>query len=238
MAVTVLLVAVSIWAQRPNVHYRHSGNMPPGAIGQQQLRRGGPLPGYYQPVEISAPSGVKISLVKSGNFEPLQNVPLKAAFLIGQVYRFKVTHIALQPGIEVFPTIEVIDRMYPPLGQEFRFPIPVQMTETDLEEAARGRMITRIIYVEDPQRAMPVSQDGEKQLGFDAAKGKDPLIIADTLGRPVAILRLGARIPGPDGPTRRFLFGSPPWLEQFENVPATDPEPTVQQAAGRGDVVQ
>ena len=39
------------------MHYRHTGDMPPGAIGQWQLQRGGPLPGYFQPTEVIVPQG-------------------------------------------------------------------------------------------------------------------------------------------------------------------------------------
>lgn len=224
VAVLMLQSAVSVWAQQPDeIHYFHYGEMPPGAIGQQQLRRGGPLPGYFQPVEISAPKGIKISLASNGSFETLHNAPRTAAFLIGQVYRFKVAHIHLHPGVEIFPTIEIIDRLYPPLGQEFQFPIPIQITENDLIDAIHGRMVTRIIYIEDPRRAIPIPQEGNTQLAFDVAEGQDPLRVADSLGRPMAILRIGARVPGPNGPSKRFLYGSPPWLDQFEKIPPGKP---------------
>ena len=39
-------------AAEPPVHYLDAGVMPPGAIGTQQLMRGGPFEGYFQPVEI------------------------------------------------------------------------------------------------------------------------------------------------------------------------------------------
>jgi len=40
----------------------------------------------------------------------------------------------------------------------------------------------------------------------------DPLEVADRLGRPVAIVRLGGRLPDAMGPDQRFLYGSPPVL--------------------------
>ena len=49
--------------------------MPPGAIGSLQLQRGGPLPGFFQPVEIKAPFGALISLAVDGQFdEPQRNL--------------------------------------------------------------------------------------------------------------------------------------------------------------------
>ncbi len=70
--------------------------------------------------------------------------------LIGAVYRLRVTNIRLAEGIEVFPTIEVIDRLYPPPGQECRFAIPVELTEEDLKLAIDGKFVTRVIFLEDP----------------------------------------------------------------------------------------
>ncbi|NIP85789.1 MAG: hypothetical protein GTO03_09605, partial [Planctomycetales bacterium] len=59
-----------------------------------------------------------------GGFEPPRDAPRTVGLLIGQVYRFQVTGIPLQEGREVFPSLEVIDRLYPPPGREAEFPIP------------------------------------------------------------------------------------------------------------------
>jgi len=193
------------------VHYRHAADMPPGAIGQWQLQRGGPLPGYFQPTEVIVPKGCMVSLAVGGQFDKSAQNRRRAGLLIGQVYRLKVTHIPLYEGQEVFPTIELIDRIYPPVGRSGEFPIPIQITRDDLREAIQGRMVTRVIYVEDPAHALPAVQQPNQPLGFDVQRGDDPLKVADSLGRPVAILRLGARVPESQGPTPRFLYGSPIW---------------------------
>ena len=187
-------------AQQPPVHWLHAGAMPPGAIGSLRLHRGGPLSGYFQPVQIRAPQGARIALAMEDTFSaPQFNVAL-VGMLIGPVYRLEVTDIPNNPGLELFPTVEVIDRLYPPPGLALRFPIPVELTQDELEMAARGRFVTRVIYVEDPSLALPVRQtkDGE-QPWMEARPGDDPLVVADTLGRPVAILRIGGRIPSAPG---------------------------------------
>jgi hypothetical protein len=214
MAIAILLglgSAGTLRAQEAGVHYWHHGVMPPGAIGSRQLQRGGPLPGFFQPVEIKAPPGVLISLAAGPGFDAGQAAPRRAGFSIGSVYRLRVTNIPRAEGLEVFPTIEVIDRLYAPAGQEVRFAIPVELTQEDLEIAIGGRFVTRVIYLEDPHRALPVLSDSSGQMWFDVGPNRDPLAVADGLGRPVAILRMGGRLPDA-GPDPGFFFGSPPWV--------------------------
>jgi hypothetical protein len=214
-----LAAASALLAQEPRVHYLHQGVMPPGAIGSRQLQRGGPLPGYFQPVEIKAPAGALVSLAVAGQFDEPQKVPLRVGLLIGQVYRLRVISIRLREGLEVFPTIEVIDRLYPPPRGQRRFAIPVELSQEDLELALQGKFVTRVVYLEDPSRALPVQENAQVQNWFEAGPGRDPLAMADQLGRPVAILRLGGRLPEEaDGPEMDFLFGCPPFVKYRPRV--------------------
>ncbi len=203
----------TLWAQQPGVHYWHQGVMPPGAIGSRQLQRGGPLPGFFQPVEIKAPSGALISLASADQFGSGHATPYRVGFLIGSVYRLRVTNIPLEAGgegLEVFPTIEVIDRLYAPPGQECRFAIPIELTKEDLRLALRGKFVTRVIYLEDSRNASPTREINKSQNWFEVSPGQDPLAAADALGRPVAILRLGGRLPDASAQSG-FFFGSPPY---------------------------
>jgi hypothetical protein len=117
---------------------------------------------------------------------------------IAPVYRLRVTEIPNNPGVEIFPTVELIDRTYPPPGLKLKFPVPIELTLDELELAARGSFVTRIIYVEDPRQALPIAQAGEDetQRWVEARSGADPVVEADELGRPIAILRMGGRVPG------------------------------------------
>ena len=130
--------------------------------------------------------------------------------LIGQPHRFRVAGIPGREGLEVFPTVELIDRLYPPPQQKTRFPIPIQLTAEELQMALAGKMVTRVIYLEDPRSALPLVENPGLQRYFEVAPGEDPLEVADRLGRPVAILRMGSRLPSDQGPDDAFFFGSPP----------------------------
>ncbi|MHB1036116.1 MAG: hypothetical protein ACYC35_15825 [Pirellulales bacterium] len=222
-----LSMAMPLAAQVSPTHYRHSGVTPPGAIGSWQLQRGGPLPGYFQPVEIKAPKGALISLAAQGAFDRPQATPARVGLLISPVYRMRVTNIPLHEGVEVFPTLEVIDRLYPPAGQEHRFPIPVELTQEELELAIAGKFVTRVVYLEDPENALPVAENPQSQEWFDAGPGTNPVEVADQFGRPVAILRLGARLPdNPEQPDPSFLYGCPPFVKYAAAGAAKQPSAT------------
>lgn len=249
-----MLVTLSVstaWGQTvlPK-HYLHSADLPPGAIGRRQLQRGGPLAGYYQAVEVIAPAGSVLSLEEGGSFHEAKENVVNAGMQIGYVYRLKVGNIRFREGQEVYPTVEVIDRLYPPPGQQGRFPIPIELTTEELQMAADGKYVTRVIYLEDPQRALPVQDTPEKQRYFEVARGEDPLEIADRIGRPMAILRMGSRIPDPQtddrlNPEEPPLFryekqkpvarsaGLEPeaYQNRWATPPARKPDPVVQRTS-------
>ena len=220
----LLLVSVSsAWGQ-PGLpkHYLHSADLPPGAIGRRQLQRGGPLAGYFQAVEVIAPAGAILSLDEGGTFQEAKGNTVNAGMQIGYVYRLKVGNIRFREGIEVYPTVEVVDRLYPPPGQEGRFPIPIELTEEELRMAADGKYVTRVIYLEDPQRALPVATTPDKQSYFEVGNGEDPLEIADRMGRPMAVLRMGSRIPDAQPqPGDRFQSEEPPVFRYEKPKPVT-----------------
>lgn len=202
--------------------YRFSESTPPGAIGSWQLKRGGPLPGYYQPVEFIGPQGLQVAMAVNGQFEEPQQVPQKMGLLISPVYRFRVTNIPLHPGEEVFPTIEVVNRLYPPQGRAWDFPIQVDLNFEDLKLALAGKFVTRVIYLEDPRNALPTRQKETGQRWLDVGANRNPLHVADELGRPMAILRMGGRVPVPSqGMDPTFLGTGAPILKYF---PARQPE--------------
>jgi hypothetical protein len=211
-AFVLLATALTAVGQQPAMHYRHAGLAPPGAIGNVRLQRGGPLPGYFQPVEIRAPRGAKVSIASQGRFGVPQVTPLNIGLLIAPVYRLKVSNLPGHEGQEVFPTIEVVDRVYPPRGQERRFPIPVELNADDLELALDGNYVTRVVYLEDPKMALPVAENKQDQHWFDAGPGVNPLEEADRWGRPLAVVRMGGRVPDEQlGPDTKFVGGGAPF---------------------------
>jgi hypothetical protein len=213
-------------------HQILSSDMPPGMVGQARLAGRPPITGYFQPVSLAGPDGARFSLSQDGQFlSPGER--MDAGLLVGHVYRFRITRIPGFEGAELYPTIEVIDRTYPPPGLATRFPIQVQLDQEDLDAALSGRMVTRVILLEDPQTAIPLPQTPETNRPLDIAEHQDALQVADRLGRPVAIVRIGSLLPPrAEALAPQFFFGYPTWapFPQPEQVPSTDQPPQTQQA--------
>lgn len=199
----------------PAPWHLQTASEPPGEIGQLQLQRQPALRGYFQPVQVVAPAGVMVSLAGDGRFDALPpDGPLRAALLVGQPYRMQVSGLRGYEEQFLYPSIELIDRLYPPPGRGHHFPIPVVLEEEDLRAALDGQMITRVIYVEDPRLGPTDEYLPAVQRVLDAQPGEDPLALADRLGKPVAVLRIGSRTPvgSESWFSAEFLFGSPQWL--------------------------
>jgi len=200
-------------ARLPKVTYLNSADAAPGVVGADRLTHGGPVVGFFQPVEVSGPEKVEIALAHEGRFLPPLPAPVKVGMLVGSVYRLRVTNIPLRPGEELYPTIEVIDRLYAPRGREHRFPIPVVLEREDLLQALDGAMVVRVIYLEDSQVASPSADEPGSQRVTDVAGTDNALQVADQLGRPMAILRIGSRVPtNLQNDLSGFLYNCPPWL--------------------------
>ena len=203
---------------------------PPGSVGQARLMGRGPVVGYYQPVAVTGPEGVHFSLPAGGGMT--ESTPrLEAGFLIGSVYRFQVTRIPGALGAELFPTVEVIDRTYPPQHLATRYPIEIQLDIEDFRTAINGQMVTRVIYLEDPQTAVPEVQKASTNVPLEISEFQDPLAVADEYGRPVAIVRIGSLMPpNQSALLPEFFFGYPTWApfpnakmqlsKQTDNVPS------------------
>lgn len=176
-------------------HLQMRGDMVPGAVGQSTKSRRQNVFGYSQPIELHVPAAARVAFLEKGKFIEPRLAKVKVGLRIGSVYRFKVTSISNFEGLELFPSLEVIDRLYPSREKFLDFPVPIRITHDDLVDALNGKLITKVVYVENPRQALPVAKINGEQRTLRVGAGEDPLTEAENLGRPIAILRLGSRTP-------------------------------------------
>jgi hypothetical protein len=221
----LLLTTASAFAQqRPPGHYFHRADLPPGTVAQGQLAHIPALRGYIQPVELLVPRGARVAVRDGGGFSEPVTERLLVGLEVGHVYQFQVSSIQFHQGFEVYPTIEVINRLYPPEGKKLRFPVPVQITQQELELALAGRFVTRVIYLESEESTLPGERDPLVQDYFEVMPGQDPLFVADQLGRPIAILRMGSRVPNLENPHDSLDCGAPAIIYPTPEPTPRDPK--------------
>ena len=201
-------------------HPLYYKSLPPGAIWQSPsavtMQQG-----TFQPVAFSGPEGTLFSLPISGTHaegEP----DLMAGLMVGAVYRFRITGIPQAIGAELYPTVELIGRTYAPAGLETLYPIPINLSQSDLEEALDGNLVTRVIYLEDPQTAIPLAEKRTEDRPIDIPLDQDALATADSFGRPVAIVRVGSLSPPRNMALQpQFYFGFPAWAPIYKSESVT-----------------
>ncbi len=206
-----LLFAGTLRAQRPyeQNHFLIRSDMAPGVAAETKRLSNPELSHHIQSVRLIVPDEARIELAGQGAFMPTDSSRVTVGMAIGPVYRFKVTNIPLNAGKELFPSVEILGKLNPPEGLESQFPVQVVVTQDDLEQALEGRMVTKVVYLENPETALPHRHREGQQPFFDVGGREDPLRAAERLGRPMAILRLGSRVPLNTGDDAGFGFYSP-----------------------------
>ena len=196
MFAIALLFASNAQAQQPRQLLR--GNMIPGQASQIRAMSSPSKAGQTQPVKLIAPDGVELSIVSDGSFVTTSQPNFTVGMQLASLYRFRITGVDVATSFELYPSVELLDLLRPPAGLENDFPIPVAITASDIREATAGRLVTKVIYLEDPEVALPRGGDKNEQPYFDISATEDPVRTAEGLGRPMAILRIGSRVPTSD----------------------------------------
>ena len=221
-----LLIQESIFAQSSS-HRLTNGNLPPGKATEIALRSNPKFFGYVQPVKILTPGDARVEFWTGAGYAKADFQGPTFGMTMGPVYRIKITNIPNEPGKEIYPSIELLSRLHPPQGKELEFPIPIEFTQDDLEQAIRGKMVTKVVYLEDPDTALPFRQ-GPNQRTTDISEYEDTMSTANRLGRPMALVRLGSRQPLADDQMGAFEFHGPALqiMEGVEALPAIDANPS------------
>ena len=226
-----LLLQEAVFAQNP--HRLSNGNLPPGKASEIALRANPKMFGHVQAVKIATPGDALVSFWDGNGYATANFQGPTFGMTLGPVYRIKITNIPRHAGKEIYPSVELLSRLHPPKGKEFEFPIPVVITQDDLDLAISGKMVTKVVYLEDPDTALPFQQIGDRQRNTDITGYEDTLHTAERLGRPMAIVRLGSRQPLADDVAGAFEFFGPPLQIMsagqvpgvfIEGEPQVDPE--------------
>ena len=218
-ALTALAVALAVLGlastsapaqERTGRYYPLDHRKPVGEVGRWSAAIRPAIANYVQPVQVQLPTKGDISFYQGGSRSVVDlPSPAQAGMQVGHAYRIKISNLPNHPDVELYPTIELIGRLHPPIELKEKYPVPIQITEEEIEAAINDQMITKVIYIEQPQLARAAHQiDG--RMHVEALDTEVNLLeAADMRGRPIAILRLGGRVPDPRSPEDEFYSTSP-----------------------------
>ncbi|MBV8126881.1 MAG: DUF11 domain-containing protein [Planctomycetaceae bacterium] len=166
----------------------HGPEGPPALDPKVQLVRfQGPL-GLRVEVLAPEPSPAPI-----GEGEGIATVGLQR----GVGYRLRLSNITERPGVELFPVIEVVGHLHRPREiSPAKYPIRIVFSDEELWDVVdRGRLVTKVIYLEEPEQAIPIKVFKDQIPVVTLNPTEQPLKVAEALGRVMAIVRIGRRRP-------------------------------------------
>lgn len=207
LLVILMMTGKSAMAQSGGGGYFPLDHRVPGRAAQWAQTIHPPCEAYMQPVRIILPSRGLVTFFDGAPENAiLTQAPSQAGMLVGQTYRVRISGMPEFPGVELFPSIELIDRLHPPAGREQEFPIPIQLTEDEIATAIADQLVTKVVYLEQPQIANPKPVDRPLNV-TDLPASANLLQAADQRGRAMAIVRIGGRVPNLHDPGDRHFFG-------------------------------
>ena len=82
-----------------------------------------------------------------------------------------------------------------------RFPVRVALRQDDLDDVlVRGRLVTHVVYLEDPEQALPLAIPKDELPLVVISPAENPLKVAP-LGRPMVLVKVAAACPTPTSGT-------------------------------------
>ncbi len=118
-------------------------------------------------------------------------MPGRQNFPQAAIYRLKLTNLPDRPGTELFPTLEVAPVTPRTDAYLAHAPIPIQITDEDLDQVLSGNFVTKVIYLPDPEFQELALAGVETLVSTRLDPGVDPISEADRRGSIMAILRIG-----------------------------------------------
>jgi len=155
-----------------------------------------PMPAPLVAAKFIAPKDVRVTVFPGTNSSRIYDTPTVLGLRPGYVYRFELTGLPYNPDKALYPEVEVRGSLVPRSGMKYMdYPIPLVFSLSDIERALNGALITKVIYLEDPEKAIPTDVQPDYPIEFPDDTERLALKNARENGRLMAIVRLGDRKP-------------------------------------------
>lgn len=161
----------------------------------------GPM-GMKAPVlaaKVIVPGGMTVTVYPGTKMAKTLPAGSVVGFRPGYSYRLAISNILGFPGQTLYPVLEVRGSLIPrPKMNYLEFPTPIFISGLDVQRALQGAIVTKAIYLEDPELATPVQTEPDEPLEFTELTPEEAIEAAQEYGRLVAVLRIGDRRPEAD----------------------------------------
>ena len=169
---------------------------PPGAVAAV-----GALPAAMPAVPVNSrtsvrfvdPANMRITwLGATGWVEPALNTPARYNFPQGAIYRLKLSNVPNRPGVDLYPTLEVLPTTFETAAYLAHSSVPVAFTEEDFREVDGGNFLVKVIYLPRPAfQDLSVIAGPNEVVSSRLEPGVDPIVEAQRRGTILLIIRMG-----------------------------------------------
>jgi hypothetical protein len=111
--------------------------------------------------------------------------------LQASIYRLKLSDIPNRPGVELYPTLEVVPAKAKTCTFLAHSAVPVAFTEEDFDQVAAGNFVVKVIYLPDPQFQDLAATGPDEVVSSRLEPGVDPIVEAKRRGCILLVVRLG-----------------------------------------------
>jgi uncharacterized repeat protein (TIGR01451 family) len=147
-------------------------------------------------VRVTGPQGMRATFYQGRAPARSFPAPVVVGMRTGYLYRVQLSNLPGRPGLTLFPTLQVRGSLH--LSPQYRpsaFPATVHLNEEDIDAVLNGSMITKLVYLEHPDRAEPQATRPGEVLQTNMPPRTDLYNEAVARGRPVLVVHLGERVP-------------------------------------------
>jgi uncharacterized repeat protein (TIGR01451 family) len=173
--------------------------VPRTAPGLLEPGMGAPIPAPLVAAKFLVPKGVRVTAYPGASFSRMYETPNVMGLRPGYVYRFELSNLPYAPGQTIYPEVEMRGTLVPRPGMKYMdYPIPLAFSEADIAQVLKGVVITKVIYLEDPEKALPTEVPRDASIEMPDYTEPDAVKAATANGRLMAIVRVGNRKPPPE----------------------------------------
>jgi hypothetical protein len=167
---------------------------PPGAVasvGALTCPSPNQFPTRRTSVRFTAPTGMKVSWPSAMGVPGHIDVPGRYNFIQASLYRLKLSDIPGHPGVNLYPTLEVVPSNVKTEPFLAHSAVPVTFTNEDFDQVLSGNYVVKVIYLPDPQFQDLAAAGPDEVVSTRLEPGVNPIDEAQRRGSILLVVRIG-----------------------------------------------